>query len=41
MKFRLSQVKPELPDRRHGWPALSRKDMLGRPNFFARVPRLI
>ena len=41
MKFRLSQVKPELPDRRHGWPALSRKDMLGRPNFFAGVPRLI
>ena len=41
MKFTLSQVKPELPDRRHGWPALSRKDMLGRPNFFARVPRLI
>ena len=41
MKFRLSQVKPELPDRRHGWPALSRKDMLGRPNFFAGVPQLI
>ena len=41
MKFRLSQVKPELPDRRHGWPAPSRKDMLGRPNFFAGVPRLI
>ena len=39
MKFRLSQVKPELPDRRHGWPALSRKDMLERPNFFAGVPR--
>ena len=41
MKFRLSQVKPELPDRRHDWPALSRKDMLGRPNFFAGVPRFI
>ena len=32
MKFRLSQVKPELPDRRQGWPALSRKDMLGVPS---------
>ena len=37
MKFRLSQVKPELPDRRHGWPAVSRKDMRGFPNFFAGV----
>ena len=37
MKFRLSQVKPELPDRRHGWPGVSLKDMQGFPNFSAGV----